>query len=103
MHAFDHRAVLRAAQLAPGIPRGILIVCRLVDTVHALRAAQATTLWPQNEFIDADLVAEVHAFGGQVIAWTANDPLEIARLAALGVDGLCSDDVAATRAVVSVR
>ena len=98
MHSFDHRAVLRAAELAPAVARGVLVVSRLVDSTHALRAAKATALWPQTEFIDADLVREIHAMGGTVIAWTADDPIEIRRLATLGVDGLCSNDVTGTRA-----
>ena len=39
MHSFDHRAVLRAAALAPGVPRGILLCSRLVDTLAALESA----------------------------------------------------------------
>lgn len=98
MHSFDHRAVLRASELAPHVPRGILVISRLVDTAHALASARAVTLWPQAEFIDADLVAEVHAMRGAVIAWTANDPLVVQQLTALGVDGLCTDTVEPTRA-----
>jgi glycerophosphoryl diester phosphodiesterase len=41
--------------------------------------------------VDADLVGSVHAAGGRVIVWTVNDPAEAVALAAMGVDGLCSD------------
>jgi glycerophosphoryl diester phosphodiesterase len=91
MHAFDHRAVREAARLAPGVPRGILVVSRLVDTWGALRAAHATTLWPQLEFVDADLLAELHAGGGAAIAWTVNEAARGHALAALGIDGICTD------------
>ncbi len=94
MHSFDHRAVRRAAELAPDVPRGILVASRLVDAAHELAASHASSLWPLREFVDADLVAEVHAIGGRIIAWTANDPFEIQRLATLGVDAICTDDVA---------
>jgi glycerophosphoryl diester phosphodiesterase len=100
MHAFDHRAVRRAADLAPAVPRGILVVSRLVDTTHALLAARAKTLWPQVEFVDADLVSEIRAFGGSIIAWTANDPVRATELVRLGVDALCGDDVAATKRLI---
>jgi glycerophosphoryl diester phosphodiesterase len=99
MHSFDHRAIRRAAELAPGVPRGILVASRLVDTAHELAAALASTLWPLREFVDAELVAEVRAVGGQIIAWTANDPFEIQRLASLGVDAICTDDVTLARSV----
>jgi glycerophosphoryl diester phosphodiesterase len=39
------------------------------------------------------LVSAVHAEGGRVIPWTVNDPTHARRLAALGVDALCGDDV----------
>ena len=97
VHSFDHRAVLRSAAIAPQVPRGILVDSRLVDTSHALEVAKASALWPFTAFVDADLVAEVHARGGQVIVWTPDDPLEITRLAALGVDGLCTNDVVGAR------
>jgi glycerophosphoryl diester phosphodiesterase len=97
MHSFDHRAVRRASQLAPRIPRGILISSRLVETRHAMKAAKANTLWAQRDYVDASLVTEVHESGGTVIVWTANDPLDITRLASMGADGICSDDVVLAR------
>jgi glycerophosphoryl diester phosphodiesterase len=35
----------------------------------------------------------VHGEGGRVIAWTVNTVESAERLVALGVDGLCGDDV----------
>ena len=37
-------------------------------------------------------VAAAHRFGAPVLAWTANDPHTVRRLAAAGVDGIVSDD-----------
>jgi glycerophosphoryl diester phosphodiesterase len=39
------------------------------------------------------LVDRVHAAGGRVIAWTVNDRDAASDLIALGVDGICTDDV----------
>jgi glycerophosphoryl diester phosphodiesterase len=52
------------------------------------------------EYLDESLIREVHADGGRVIAWTANDPALVERLAAWGVDALCSDDVPMVRRVL---
>jgi glycerophosphoryl diester phosphodiesterase len=101
MHSFDHRAVRRAADLAPGVPRGILVVSRLIETISALDAAQAETLWPQREYVDAELVAELHERGRKLVAWTVNDPLEARRLSSMHVDCVCTDDVAGIRAALS--
>ncbi|MDQ8154634.1 MAG: glycerophosphodiester phosphodiesterase [Gemmatimonadota bacterium] len=100
VHAFDHRLVAEAALAAPELPRGVLEVSRHVDPAHALRSVNARDLWQLAEFIDEPLVRDVHAAGGRVIAWTANDPVLVERLAACSVDGLCTDDVALVRKVL---
>jgi len=41
--------------------------------------------------LDADKVKEAHALGLTVLAWTVNDPAQIARVMDLGVDGIVSD------------
>ena len=43
--------------------------------------------------IDENLVRAIHAARGRVIAWTVNDPDQARRLAALGVDGICTDQL----------
>jgi glycerophosphoryl diester phosphodiesterase len=91
VHSFDHRLARGVRLRAPGIPVGILSVSYLVDTVAAMRAAEARDLWQHWTMIDAPLVDAVHAAGGRVIAWTVNDPTVARTLTALGVDGLCSD------------
>jgi len=100
VHAFDHRMIADAAVYAPEIPRGVLEVSRHVDAASTPRAVQARDLWQLVEFVDDSLIREVHAAGGCVIAWTANDPAVVERLAAWGVDGLCTDDVAMVRRVL---
>jgi len=100
VHSFDHRMIAESALLAPSVARGVLEVSRHVDAASALRSASARDLWQQIEFIDDELVHQVHAAGGRVIAWTANDPATVERLAALGVDGFCGDDVEMLRRVM---
>lgn len=100
VHSFDHRMIADAAALAPEIPRGVLEVSRHVEPAHPLRGVGARDLWQLADLIDADLVRAVHAYGGRVIAWTVNMPEAITRLAAWGVDGLCTDDVALARRVL---
>jgi len=43
------------------------------------------------DMIDAELVARIHSAGGRIIAWTVNDLADARRLAALGVDAMCTD------------
>jgi glycerophosphoryl diester phosphodiesterase len=58
-----------------------------------MRAAGASDLWQHVEFVDERLIADVHAHQGRVVVWTANDPSQWSRLAALGVDAVCTDKI----------
>jgi glycerophosphoryl diester phosphodiesterase len=53
--------------------------------------AGATALWQECHLIDAELVEAIHRRGGEVIAWTVNDPATARQLGALGVDALCGN------------
>jgi glycerophosphoryl diester phosphodiesterase len=80
-------------QIAPQIPRGILYDHTPADVEADMKSTGARDVWPNWKLIDRALVDRVHAAGGRVLAWTVND-LEAAKaLVALGVDGLCTDDV----------
>ena len=91
--AFDHRIVKRMLELIPSVRTGALQVSYLIDTVSALRRCGATDLWQHADFIDAALVTDIHANGGKVVAWTANDESQWEFLATIGVDAICTDRV----------
>ena len=93
VHSFDHAAVARMRELAPALPRGILFDHYPADVEASMRYAGARDVWPDWRLIDDRLVSTVHAAGGRVIAWTVNARDAAARLVALGVDGVCTDDV----------
>ena len=97
VHAFDHRQVATARQLAPGVGRGVLEASYHLDPTSAMVDVDARDLWQHWELIDGTLVRAVHELGGRVVAWTVNDAAELQRLARLGVDGICTDDVALAR------
>lgn len=90
-HSFDHEVILRMKRIMPQLRTGILQTSRLVDSVNALRAAEATDLWQWHEFVDRALIEQVSAAGGRVIAWTVNTPSEWRVLDDLGVAGICTD------------
>ena len=93
VHGFDHRIPRRVHALAPEIPVGILVDSYLLEPARALTQAGARDFWPHWRFCDEALVEAIHAAGGRVVPWTVDDP-EVARsLAAMGVDGLCANDV----------
>jgi glycerophosphoryl diester phosphodiesterase len=91
IHCFDHRVVKRVRKLAPEMRTGILLASYLVESDAAMTSAGALDLWQQWEFIDEQLVADVHSIGGRVIAWTVNDPTKADELVRSRVDAICSD------------
>ena len=93
VHAFDHRVVKRMLELVPSVKTGILQVGYPIDSRAAMRAAGATDLWQHADFIDQRLVADVHAAGGRLIAWTSNSPAQWQTLSSLEIDGICTDNV----------
>jgi glycerophosphoryl diester phosphodiesterase len=59
--------------------------------IAAARSAGLWALHPNRSYVTPELVRDAHAAGLAVNVWTVNDPQEIAAIAALGVDGICSD------------
>jgi glycerophosphoryl diester phosphodiesterase len=97
VHSFDHREVAEARRLAPSLSRGVLEASYHVVPTDTMASVDARDLWQAAELIDLAMVDAVHARGGRIIAWTVDDPATITRLAGLGVDGLCTNDVALCR------
>ena len=93
IHSFDHATIRRLSQLDRGLRLGLLFEERVPDVAALLEANGAQDAWPHYSVTDRKLVDAVHVAGGRVIAWTVNDRRDVVRLTALGVDGLCTDDV----------
>ena len=95
VHSFDHATIGRIAAIAPSLPRGLLFesVESLGSLESEVKRASARDVWPHYSLIDSTLMGRVRAVGARVIAWTVNSRADAARLAALGIDGICTDDV----------
>lgn len=67
-------------------------------------AAIGARVWSPNVLdLDARVVAEAHALGLTVVPWTVNDPKDMERVLALGVDGMISDRPDLLRAVLEAK
>lgn len=97
VHSFDHRQVAEARRIAPAVARGVLETSYHIDPTASLASVDARDLWQYWEMIDRPLADAVHGRGGRLVAWTVNDADLMGRLAEIGVDGLCTDDVALAR------
>lgn len=57
-----------------------------------IRRSHATALSIHRAFCSRAVVASAHRLGAPVLVWTVNDPAELIHFAALGVDGIVTDD-----------
>ncbi|MBN1653810.1 MAG: glycerophosphodiester phosphodiesterase [Deltaproteobacteria bacterium] len=89
--SFNQREIARVRQLDQRVRIGVLLdgfpncYPAIVDTVSAYSVHQNI------EHIDELFIADAHALGLKVFAYTANHPQEIRRMSTLGVDGVFSD------------
>jgi len=93
VHSFDHATIERMREVAPKVARGVLFDGSLATLNDVLARSAARDVWPHWKLVDQALVNRVHARGCRLIPWTVNSREDARRLAALGVDGICSDDV----------
>jgi glycerophosphoryl diester phosphodiesterase len=94
IHSFDHPLIARLHALDDTLRLGVLFGQTPRDIAALMTATGARDVWPPFALVTPALVQQVHAAGGRVIPWTVNTPEDARRLAALGVDALCGDDVA---------
>jgi glycerophosphoryl diester phosphodiesterase len=102
--SFDPIALIQLHRHLPGAATGYLFH---EDQALALRKGWvgrwigATAVHPQHTLVDQASIARWHRAGLPVNVWTVNDPDELRRLAALGVDGVFADDPGAALAVLA--
>jgi glycerophosphoryl diester phosphodiesterase len=97
IHSFDHACIRRLSVAHTPYRLGILLEQANQSAQSLMRDTGALDVWPEHAIVTRELVDEVHRMNGRVIAWTVNDAAEAERLTALGVDGVCTDDVVALR------
>lgn len=123
VQSFDWRTLRAVQRLAPGLPVAALTArlpaidnlsddrwttgLRLDDfggsVPRMVRGLGAGTWSPFHGELTEALLAEAHALGLKVVPWTVNDPAQIDRLLAWGVDGLISDHPDRVRAAMARR
>ncbi|NKE67462.1 glycerophosphodiester phosphodiesterase [Ramlibacter sp. RBP-2] len=122
IQSFDWRSLQLVRQLAPSIPTVHLTIqtanndnvrdgawtagLRIGDHGSVPRLVQAAggRIWSPNQgALTEALVRDAHSLGLQVVPWTVNEPADMERLIAWGVDGLISDYPDRLRAVLAAR
>jgi len=101
IHSFDHRIVRRLGNERRGALRcGVLSSSYPVRPLAALEDAAASILWQERTVTDDMLVRTLHDARRSVFVWTVDEPADLARFVALGVDGLCTNFPARARQAV---
>ena len=74
-------------------------LCMALDErrIDQIAAAGHAAVHPWERLVTVSLVERCHAAGLLVNVWTSNDPSRLVELAALGVDGVCTDVPAIAR------
>ena len=128
VQSFDWRTLKALQRLAPEIPRVCLTVERGANnnirrgqpgpspwtasldvddfggsTPRLVKAAACTGWSPLYLDLTGDALKEAQALGLKVIPWTVNEPADMERLIAAGVDGLITDYPDRLRAVMAPR
>jgi len=86
----------RVHQRLPGIKLGLLTPPGKAQ-LWLWRLFRYDALHPHFSDVDQELVAATHARHRQINVWTVDEPTEIRRLAALGVDAIITNDPQRTR------
>jgi glycerophosphoryl diester phosphodiesterase len=90
LQSFDWRAVKLAEREAPEIATAYLTEASL-SVLEKVREAQAKVWSPDYRAVTRKTIEDAHLAGIRVVAWTVNEPRDIARLIEWGVDGIISD------------
>jgi glycerophosphoryl diester phosphodiesterase len=99
-----HPAALAAFRtLSPGIATGLLFArdqCLVLRRAWSRPLLRPLALHPDVELATPRRIRRWHRLGHAVNVWTVDAPAAIARLAALGVDGIITNDPALARRVL---
>lgn len=98
--SFDWDVLDALAKVDPTVQRALLTEAR-GDAPAELARRGARGWFPRADLADRETVEAVHAAGGYLMTWTVDDAAEARRLAELGVDAVCGNDVESLVAALS--
>jgi len=89
--SFDLQALESVRLRDPTLISGLLFDRPLEDAVEKAWEVGARQLAPRGDLVTPELVRKAHESGLQVVTWTLNDPADMRKVLAAGVDGIMTD------------
>lgn len=90
--SFNHSSLYDLRRLAPDIPCGALVTYQAVGNVgYFCHKFDLAYYHPDFRLLDEVEVASCKAYGIKINAWTVNEPEDLARCLALGIDGVITN------------
>ena len=86
--SFNHYTVLRCKEIAPEIKCGFLTSDWIADFGAYAKSRGVECCHPWFITLLPEIVREIHAEGREINTYTVNEPEDVKRLSALGVDAL---------------
>ncbi|RLE56707.1 MAG: hypothetical protein DRJ40_04810 [Thermoprotei archaeon] len=86
-----HYSLRVIKELLPKSRTFISLSERPVDPYYVAKCAQADGVSIRIDFLDRELVEQLHTHGIKVVVWTLNDEGQIINAVKLGVDGIVTD------------
>jgi glycerophosphoryl diester phosphodiesterase len=93
LSSFRPEALQAAQEAAPELPRALLLDTLWPGWTDVAQALGCVAVITNYQVMDAVLIGQLHAAGRRALCYTVNDPPEVRRLLALGIDGLITDAV----------
>ncbi|TRW43611.1 glycerophosphodiester phosphodiesterase [Georgenia yuyongxinii] len=93
VQSFDVGTVKALRDVAPELPRGLLVDALPEDLIALCRELRVMALNPSGLLLrrEPDLVDALHGEGLRTMVWTLNEPAHWASAVAAGVDGIITD------------
>jgi glycerophosphoryl diester phosphodiesterase len=89
--SFDHSVVTELRRRDVTLPLGITFHGYLVDVASYASRLGAAWVFPNYQFVRADMISELHDHGIKVMPWTVNRKHDWEALRELGCDGVITD------------
>lgn len=91
LSSFSEVALAAAAEVAPMLPRGLLVEDLPRDWLSRCRELGVVSLHADAACFDVAAIADIRAAGLWVVLYTVNDPAEAQRFLSLGVECIITD------------